>query len=113
MLMMAAILFVGGPTQSRQGSDELAGQSIPAITCHTTSLINGILISRPLRRSTFSPFIPWKSRSKIVLEETNHEVVDECDLGPAIPPLRLLKSVPIRTRVKPRYHAPAAAMLII
>ena len=47
-----------------------------------------------VRRSTFSPFVPWKSRSKIVLEETNHKVVDECDLGPAIP-LRLLSSVPI------------------
>jgi hypothetical protein len=76
-------------------SDTPIGQSIPLIVGHAGSSIDRILVSRPWRRSTFSPFIPWKSRSKIVLEESNPKIVDECDLGPAIPPLRFLTSVPI------------------
>ena len=95
MLMVAAFIMVGTSGRSTQGSDAPVGQSSPLINGHTTLSFDGILLSRPWRRSTFSTFIPWKSRSKIVLEETNQKIVDECDLGPAIPPLGLLTSIPV------------------
>jgi hypothetical protein len=95
MLMVAAFIMIGTSGRSTQGSDAPVGQSSPLLNGHTASSIDGILSSRPWRTSTFSPFIPWKSRSKIVLEETNQKIVDECDLGPAIPPLGLLTSVPV------------------
>jgi hypothetical protein len=95
MLMVAAILLIGAPRQSTHISDDVVRQANLVITGLTASSIDGIDLSRPVRRSTFSPFVPWKSRSKIVLGETNQKVVDECDLGPAIPPLRLVTSVPI------------------
>ena len=95
MLMVAAFIMVGTPARSTPSSDAPVGRSIPVISGHTASSIDGILLSRPFRRSTFSPFTPWKSRLKIVLEETNEKIVDECDLGPAVPPLRFLTSVPV------------------
>jgi hypothetical protein len=95
MLMVAAFIMIGTSGRSTQGSDAPVGQSSPLLNGHTSSSIDGILLSRPGRRSTFSPFIPWKSRSKIVLEETKQKIVDECDLGPAIPPLGLLTSLPV------------------
>ena len=47
----------------------------------------------PRRAATFSQFVPWKSRVKSVIEERLHEVVEECDLGPAIEPDRYIRHV--------------------
>ena len=75
MLMVAAFIMVGTPARSMPSSDAPVGRSIPVISGQAASSIDGILLSRDFRRSTFSPFTPWKSRLKIVLEETNEKIV--------------------------------------
>jgi hypothetical protein len=40
----------------------------------------------PVRQAGITPHVPWKSRLKSVLEETNPQIGEEADLGPALVP---------------------------
>ncbi len=42
----------------------------------------------PARHAAISRHLPWKSRRKAVLEESNPQIGDESDLGPAPAPNR-------------------------
>ena len=71
------------------------------ITSHPESSTSWLTFYRPSRRTTLSRFVPWKGRIKSVLEETIQEIVDECDLGPAVPPDRLITSATIELATVP------------
>lgn len=73
------------PARARAGLFACAGSSIGWVTS-----------CRPSRRATtLSQFVPWKNRVKSVIEGRVHEIVDECDLGPAIVPERLISSASV------------------
>jgi hypothetical protein len=96
MLMLITGILLCAPTRGSQSSGAPAGKTLTLITEHTGSSVDSIIVSRPYRGATCSQFIPWRRRLKTILEETNEKVVEECDLGPAIPPDRFINSAPIQ-----------------
>ncbi len=86
-------------------SSEVAGASADPvharITCHTGSSMGWHASHRLDRQPTLSQFVRWKARVKCVLGETIHEIVDECDLGPADLPDRFTTSAKIKLTIPP------------
>ena len=72
-----------------------AGAMHGRVIIETSPSIGWYALYRPCRRPTIAQFIPWKARVKSMLEETIQEVVDECDLGPAVGLDRLIMSARI------------------
>jgi hypothetical protein len=95
MLLITCVLFV----PHSWGSSVSAAPAKPAVAVVSSSVAPGTgrLTGQrlPRRAATFSQFVPWRNRVKSVIEERVYEVVDECDLGPAIPPDRSITSVRI------------------
>src|SRR5262245_9310716 len=58
------------------------------------SLIGGLPLSRPCPSTSLATFTPWRHRLKTVLEETDPRIIEESDLGPAIPPSQLIPFLP-------------------
>jgi hypothetical protein len=71
------------------------------ITAQDASWANWVIATCPSRQLTISRYAPWRSRLKSVLEETDENVVDERDLGPADVPDRLIGAVTIELRSCP------------
>jgi hypothetical protein len=53
------------------------------------------------RHAAISPHIPWKSRRKAVLEQTNPQIGDESDLGPAPVPNRPFSVLTVEAPARP------------
>jgi hypothetical protein len=62
-------------------------------------------ISRPLtptgRPAEISHLAPWKSRRKAVLEQTNPQIGEECDLGPVLLPSGPIHVVMVEALARP------------
>jgi len=94
-------------TRDQQWGAGPVDRTHPQITQRTASLVGWMLLTPPVREATLSQFVPWKSRSKIVLEETNQKTVEEHDLGLAVPPDRLMAIAPIELASSPHsIHPP-------
>ena len=90
ILMLITCALLSGHSRGSQVTD-VPAKPIDAGFSSSTSPSMGWLASFRLSRraTTLSQFVPWKNRVKSVIEGRVHEVVDECDLGPAILPDRL------------------------
>jgi hypothetical protein len=82
MVWMMLCSQAGAPQQS----DPRTGSSEAELALRAGSSTALIPLAHLSRASSMSAFAPWRSRIKSVLEETNPNVVDQFDLGPAALP---------------------------
>jgi hypothetical protein len=90
ILILITFTLLCPPLRGFQLSGATADPIHARVTCHTQTSIGWLPSFRPSRRATLSQFFPWKGRLKSVLTETIQEITDECDLGPAVLPDRLV-----------------------
>jgi hypothetical protein len=98
LLMVATCILLGGGSHESQSEGDPTDRTHSAIDMHRGPSIVWSLLARPVGRGVVTRFTPRKTRLKSVLGETNHEIIEERDLGPAIVPgqqfiLRTLQSV--------------------
>jgi hypothetical protein len=86
--MIAASMFVAGSTGASHlpiGPNHSASmRRRPHLHAASRSLVP----SRSTHQPSVCRFSPWKNRIKSVLEQTNTNLIEERDLGPAILPAR-------------------------
>ena len=92
MLMLIACMLVGGPSRGSQITGVPAERLDSLIAGHSGAFIVWPDSPRPSRGATLSQFTPWKTRIKIVLEDSKQRFTAECDLGPAMLSGRFFKS---------------------
>ena len=93
MMVLAGCLFLSPPTYYGRSAESPARHT-EARAAYPPDASIGWVLSRPPRSATLSHFSPWRARPKIVFEETNHNLVEEFDLGPAQVPSRLISAPP-------------------
>jgi hypothetical protein len=91
LMLLAAGCFFSGNRDSGLDCAPWAGGNKP-ISLHHQPSTGGLPLARPLLLANQSSLGIRVWRLKIVLEETNHEIVDQPDLGPATTPGELTKS---------------------
>jgi hypothetical protein len=86
LLMLATCTLLGGTSHGSQIERDSADPMHIAIDGHPGSSIVWPHMARPVGQAALSRFTPWKTRIKSVLGESNHEIIEERDFGPAIEP---------------------------
>ncbi len=92
----AILMLVGGLLLAASAHGALSPKSFSVTTVVVTpdhagpSVINRLLFSRSPQSEALSRFTAWKARPKIVLAESDRQVVEETDLGPAPVPIGLI-----------------------
>jgi hypothetical protein len=94
-VLIAGLLFAPSVLASDHSVGRLVDRAHQAATVQFGSTPGWFVQSEPARNAGLLPFIPRKIRPKIVLGETNYKLVDEHDLGPAVPPDRQIASLPV------------------
>jgi hypothetical protein len=95
MLIACVLLLPSERARSQRCADPSVGRVEARLSADIGSSPVWLASSDASRGAKFSLFIPWKTRSKIVLEETKDRINEEHDLGLAIPPHRPIGSMPI------------------
>jgi hypothetical protein len=95
LTLIAFVLFRPGVLARDQGTGQHADRLRVPAAALVSSASGRLLSSVPARGANFLPFVPKKLRPKIVLVETDYEIAEEQDLGPADPLGRLIASIPI------------------
>jgi hypothetical protein len=91
---LALLLLSCPPRVSRNSQARSGGPEVGVAACAITP--SALSPSGHMPRSTsVTRFAPWRNRIKIVLEETNHEIPEECDFGPAVLPTQNSNSTSI------------------
>jgi len=90
MLMLINCILLCPPWGGSQAFGAPANRVDAQIDANVGSSIGSFASFSPSRRATLARFIPWKNRSKIMLGETIENIVEECDLGPAVSPDRAI-----------------------
>ena len=106
IMLIACLLLVphSRGSQSSVTGDRLVGAGASS---YISSSLGWLACHRlPRRAATLSRFVPWKSRVKSVIEERVHEVADECDLGPAVPPDRHICPARVTVVAPPKLKLP-------
>jgi hypothetical protein len=101
ILMLLSYALVCPPLRSSEFAGASADPVHARIACHTGSSIGCHASYRTSGRATLSQFVRWKGRVKCVLGETIEEIVDECDLGPAVLPDRPIAQASIELTTRP------------
>ena len=112
ILMLITSVLLSADSQGAEMSDT-PSHAVHAGFCTLAGSSTGWVASFRLTRrgATLSQFVPWKNRVKSVIEGRVHEVVDECDLGPAIVPDRFSTPAHLASRTG-FIQAPTSALLI-
>ncbi len=84
--LMALILLCSLPVSGPRQSDGLGRDDRGAVTPRADLSIALTPLARLPRPSSVAPLAPSRRRLKSILEETNHEIGDECDFGSVASP---------------------------
>ncbi len=83
---LMALMLLCSPVARPRHPDVSSRAVQGAVRLPADSSIALISLARQPRPSSVAPFAPWRSRLKSVLEETNHRVVDDVEIGFVLPP---------------------------
>ena len=110
MPILVGCLFLSPAPHGAVAVDSPAtGASAPASQQPVLSI--GCFPARPAQTTRIAVFVRWRARPKIVLGETNQQVVEEIDRGPAFMPAGHSPCAG-RTGVLPRFgHIPPALLI--
>ena len=111
ILMLIACVLLGGTSRGSQTSIAPTEQGRSGIDAASEALATFSHFHGSPRRAAFSPFSPWRTRLKSVLEQTKPRFLDDCDLGPVILSGQLFGWRAAELLSCPTSHAPTSALL--
>ncbi len=94
ILMLVGSLLLAMSVHGDPAARSSAVTSIVAAPDHAGGFVVCRLLSRASHSERLSRFTAWKARPKMVLAESDRQVVDESDLGPAPVASGLIFSTP-------------------
>ena len=93
MLIVAVCLLASAPVHGGRPV-ESSSMRTDAVSAYQLESSTGWLLARAPRSTTLAQFTPWRARPKILLGETDHNLLVESDLGPVLVPSRLITAMP-------------------
>jgi len=88
--MLVGWIFLSPVGHTSQPSKPDAARSGTVTLCQSGFSVDSHFLTRAARPATLGAFTPWRARLKSVLGETDHKIIVESDLGPALLPSRLI-----------------------
>ena len=106
MALLITCLVLCAPSRGSEIADSAANRAPSLVAGNFTEPLSWSHSARPVRGATLSQFTPWKTRIKSVLAETYQRIIEERDLGLAIPPGQLFSTATVEPVSSPHRMRP-------
>ena len=90
IMLLVGCIFLSPSAQASQSTQLSAKCAGVFAACQPTSSVDWQVLAPAPPDATLAQFAPWRARIKSVLGDTDHKMICESDLGPALVPRLLI-----------------------